>query len=668
MKKGLALFIVLALMISMFAGCSNNNNSAEASGSEQESVTTEQTTGEVQETQKVEVDTETLILSEAPELAEKVGTGDLPAVEERMPKLEDIMIEPVFDSIGQYGGDLRFPWRGKKDKWTLEKMTEEALFRFKLDGSGVEPNVAKGYDVNEDATEYMIYLREGMKWSDGVAFTADDIVFYYNEMVLKETFGKSPYNCYYSVNPETGEKTLADVTKVDDYTVKVKFADSSVLFLERLAIDNKWMFAPKHYMEQLLPHIVGEAEAMKKAEEMGFSDIKTLGKYTGYYYWIVQDRPTLRPWLLKTDTEAAVARWERNPYYFKADAEGKQLPYINSIVCQKIESSDNIILESIAGNVDINVFELTDFTLLMENRDAGDFRVTQWSGTDWAGNAVVFNQGVEDVKLREVFTDIRFREAMSVAVDRVELAALVTDDLGSGQQASVPEGLVNFKEGWADKWSDYDVERANTLLDEMGMAKGSDGFRTYKDGSDFELNIFQIEIDSTSEMGEFEALIKKYYEAVGIKTNIKVVDSTYGEELIQSNGIVAQTFVPALFNVALRPDNIVPIRNYRSWYGSYGLYYSTHGEQGEKPEGDIALLQEYYNIIQSATDKEVVDEYSQKIIDLHEKNQWIIGYTSPKPRIVLVKNNLKNVPSKLIYCDEFRGYGHSKLQQYYFGN
>ncbi|MCH4887003.1 ABC transporter substrate-binding protein [Acidaminobacter sp. JC074] len=665
MKKSLSLLLILALMISMFAGCSSNEP-AEAAGSNEAVVSTEQTEVEVQETQEVEVDTETFELSEAPMWAEMVAAGNLPAVEDRMPLVDDIMIEPVFDSIGQYGGELMFPWRGQKDKWTLEKMTEEALFRFKLDGSGVEPNVAKGYDVNEDATEYIIYLREGMKWSDGIDFTADDVVFYFNEMVLNETFGKSPYNCYYSVDPETGEKTIAEVTKVDDYAFKVKFANPSVLFLERLAIDNKWMYAPKHYMETLLPHIVGDEEAMKKAEELGFSDLKTLGKYTGYYYWIVQDRPTLRPWLLKTDTEAPVARWERNPYYFKTDAEGKQLPYIDAIVCQKVESSDTIMLEAIAGKVSIRTFRLEDFVLMMENREAGDYRVTQWSNTAWAGRGISLNQGVEDPKLREVFTDIRFREALSVAVDRVEVAALITDDLGSGQQASVPEGLVNYKEDWDQKWTAYDVDRANALLDEMGMTKGADGFRTYSDGSNFELTLIQIESDATSEVGDFEALIKKYYEAVGIKTNVKVVDRTYGEELVQSNGVEAETYTPSLFNVALRPDNIVPIRNYRSWYGTYGLYYSSHGEQGEKPEGDMALLQDYYNMIQAATDKETVNEYSQKIIDLHEKNQWLIGYTAPDPLVVMIKNNLKNVPDKLIFCDEFRGYGHSKLQQYYF--
>lgn len=660
--------LILSMMVSSLAGCSSKT--AETTGEtvaqeEAVEVSTEQKVNEVQETKEVTVEVSELTLSEAPMLAEQVTAGTLPTVEERMPVMDDIMIEPVFDSVGTYGGGLEFPWRGEKSKWTLEKVTNESLFRFTLDGSGVEPNVAKGYDVNEDATEYLIYLREGMKWSDGVDFTADDVVFYYNEMVLKETFGKSPYACYYSINSETGEKTLAEVTKVDDYTVKVAFADPSVLFLERLAIDVKWFWAPKHYIEKLLPHIVGEEEALKQAEAMGYSDVATLGKYTGYYFWAVPDRPTLRAWQLSTDIEAAVAVWERNPYYFKMDESGQQLPYIDSIDCLRVESGDHVLLEGIAGNVDIQVFGIDQFTLLLENKEAGDYDVTQWSSTQWSGTGIQLNQATPDEKLREVFQDIRFREALSVAVDRVEYAALVTDGLGQPHQFSVPEGLTNYVDGWAEKWTEYDTDRANALLDEMGMAMGDDGFRTYSDGSEFELNIYQVEADATSEMGEKEALLQKYYEEVGIKTNIKVVDKTYGEELKSNNELTAQMSAITAFNVALRPDNLVPIRNYNSWYGAFGTYNESGGTAGIKPEGDMALLLEYFNKSQAATAREDVDMYAQKIIDLHMKNQWIVGYTTPEPRVVMVSNDLQNVPDSLIYCDEFRDYGHAKFSQFY---
>ena len=116
-------------------------------------------------------------LKEAPMLAEQVAAGTLPPVEERMPVAEDILVVTPEDEVGQYGGALQLAWKGSNDRWWAGKMTEEPLFRFKADGSGVEPNVAKGYDVNEDATVYTIYLREGMRWSDGMPFTAKDVLF-----------------------------------------------------------------------------------------------------------------------------------------------------------------------------------------------------------------------------------------------------------------------------------------------------------------------------------------------------------------------------------------------------------------------------------------------------------------------------------------------------------
>lgn len=649
-------------MLSMFTGCQSKDTEPEEDVPATSDDAVEE---ELDEAKAVDITgADIATLQEAPMLSDMVTAGDLPKVEERLPIAADMMIEPVFDAIGKYGGDLHFPWRGSKDKWTLEKITEEALFRFKQDGSGIEPNVAKGYQVNDDATVYTIYLREGMKWSDGVPFTADDVIFYYHEMVLKETFGKSVYNCYYSVDPETGDKALAEVTKVDDYTFRVIHKYPSVMFLERLAIDNKWLFAPKHYHEQLLPHIVGEDTALAKAKELGYEDIKTLGKQTGYYYWIEVNRPTLRPWIIQNDPDDSRTVFERNPYYFKVDEEGKQLPYIDRIVCDKVESKDHFILEGIAGNIDIRGYDFTEFTLLMENKDAGDYRITKWSSSDWTSIGIVLNQTVEDEKLRKVFQDVRFREALSVAVDRAELTELITDGLAVPQQASIPEGLKYYREGWADQWNTYNVARANELLDDMGLPMNErTGFRTYADGSDFTFILYHSTKQSE---GQAEELLKMYYEAVGIKTNVKAVDETLYEELKLNNGLEGVSQKVGSFDLILRPDSLVPVTINSPLFGQYASYVASNGEQGIAPEGDIATLVEHWDKIASSTKKEVALEYAEKIIDLHQKNQWYIGYASPNPLVLLVKNDLKNVPNTLLYNDPFRGYGHAKPVQFYF--
>ena len=602
------------------------------------------------------------VLKEAPMLKKLVAAGELPPVEERLPVKEDIMIEQVVEEIGQYGGDWRFPWEGIDDKWALGYITEEALFRFRQDGKGVEPNVAKGYEVNEDATEYTIYLRKGIKWSDGHPFTADDVIFYWKHMLVPEVFGKQLYDCYYSVDPKTGDRARCEVIKIDDYTIKVKHKYPSPLFLERVAIDNKWFFAPAHFYKTILPEFVGEEKALEIAKEWGFADLKSFLKWTGYYYWVWLQRPTLRAWVAKNDPNSERFIMVRNPYYWKTDPQGNQLPYIDRIVCDRMEPA-HILLEALAGNVDCRAMEDgANFALLKENERRGDYRIIKWSTASWASYAIQLNQTVEDPKLRALFRDIRFREALSVAVDREEVCEIVTNGLAAPQQASVPRGLPNYQEGWAEKWAEYNPGRANKLLDEIGLKWDDEHkYRTFPDGSELTLIIY-----TDGPAGPFEELIKKYYENVGIKTVIKPLEAAFYHEMKYDNKLIAASTPGAgLVKVAYRPDVVVPLRVLTEWLGHYGLYHATKGKEGVKPEGDVAKLLEYWDKVISARTEEEVDKWCDEIIKLHAKNQWIIGYTGPTPSLILVKNNFRNVPGGLIDCDEFRGLGHGRPAQFF---
>lgn len=604
-------------------------------------------------------------LNEAPMLKIKVASGEMEPVEERMPVADDIKIQEVYEQIGEYGGEWRYLWRGMDDKWRMGNNTCEMLFNFSQDGTGLEPNVAKGYEVNEDSTEYIIYFREGMRWSDGHPFTADDVIFYWEHMLKKETFGKKLYDCYYSRDPETGEKAVAKVEKIDDYTVKVTHKYPSPLFIERVLIDNKWFFAPAHFYKTILPEFIGEEKALEKAKEYGFNDLSAFGKWTGYYYWIWPDRPTLRPWVAKNDPHSDRFIMERNPYYWKADAEGNQLPYIDRIIVDKMQSADHYLMEAISGNIDLMPFDFNDYITLKINTDKGDYRVIEWPRPMWSSNELHLNQTVKDPKLRELFRDVRFREALSVAVDRKEVAELVTDGLAKPQQSSVPKGLPYYQEGWADKWAEYDVERANQLLDEIGLKwDGNHEFRTFADGSKLTLTIFE-QSGGEAAAGEFTSLLEKYFEEVGIRTNIKVIDPALYTEMKYNNELVSAYTSTAVVDLKLRPDTLVPLRVLTEWYGHYGLYTSTSGKEGVKPVGDVAKILEYWDKVVSAKNSNEASKWAEEIVKLHKKNQWILGFTGPSPQIFVVKNNFRNVPESLIHADEFRNIGHGEPEQFF---
>jgi peptide/nickel transport system substrate-binding protein len=652
-RKQLVVSAVALGILTALTGCESSNSQTNSAAA---------VAGTPSAAPKASATTNNAALKEAPMLQELVKAGTLPVLKDRLPVKDDVMVEPVFETIGTYGGDWNNPWNGPDDKWGIEMITEEPLFRFKQDGNGVEPNVAKSYEVNADSTEYVIHLREGMKWSDGKPFTADDVIFYWEHMLIPETFGKALYDCYYSNDPVTGAKERAEVTKVNDYAFKVTFKHPSVQFLERVAIDNKWFFAPAHYYKTILPEFVGEAKALEVAKQYGFADTKTLGLWTGYYYWLYPQRPTLRPWVAKNDANSARFVMERNPYFFKTDAEGQQLPYIDRIVMTKMQDASHKLVETMAGNVEIAQFDFKDYTVLKENEKKGNYRVLPWKTPAWSSTGVELNQTAEDPKLRKLFQDIRFREALSVAVDRKEVSEIITSGVGLPAQSSVPESLPNFQDGWKNQWVSFDAARAEKLFDEIGLKWDSNHkYRTFDDSSNLSLLIYE---EKGSDNEQFIELLRKYYDQVGIKTELKIVDQGAYFDLKYANKIPVSVKNVNIVNVALRPDELVPLRVITPWFGHYGLYNSSNGKEGVKPEGDVAMIMENWNKVKAAKTKDEITKWSNEIIKLHQKNQWVIGYTAATPYLTVVKNNVKNVPT-LVNADEYRGIGYAHPDQFF---
>ena len=129
--------------------------------------------------------------NEAPMLAERVAAGELPNVDERLPA--EPLVQEVVDEIGTYGGTLRRAFLGPSDHNNYTRVVYDALVRHAPDGGEVIPHIAKGWESNDDFTEWTVFLREGMKWSDGEPFTADDIMFWYeNILAQRRTVAQRP--------------------------------------------------------------------------------------------------------------------------------------------------------------------------------------------------------------------------------------------------------------------------------------------------------------------------------------------------------------------------------------------------------------------------------------------------------------------------------------------
>lgn len=574
---------------------------------------------------------------------------DLPPVAERLPK--DVMVEEM-EEIGVYTDNLTM--LQSSSKWGPGKPTEEALFRFNTDGS-IEPNVAKGYDVNEDATVYTIYLREGMKWSDGVPFTSEDCRFFYEDLLIPGVTGKSVWE---ALKVKVGEEeVLAKLEIVDDYTFTVTFAAPKPNFLKELAINGKWFFAPKHWLQDKIPgeNYLTQEEADAKAVEMGFSDASAMGKALTYYYWLELDRPTLRAWTISNDFDDELCVWKRNPYYWKVDAEGKQLPYIDELHFRRYSDESQALLFTMDGTADVNYVALQDVETILNSES--EIELVEWSSVAWASQSMQLNLAIMDEDLRALFQNVEFRHALSIAVNRDQIVELVDEGYTEAAQSAPGAGAQGYSEEWTKKWTEYDVAGAQKLLEEAcGLKKGDDGFYYFENGKKVVLNL-QYQDEAHASLAE---LLRNDFMNLGLETTTRMYDRSIMEEMRSANEheIVLNWERFSTFSLSLRPDYFIPFRDYCVWGTAFGLWYKNpENEAAVEPPQDVKDMLDAYDRMMAALTAEEKDEIAGEILKMFEEGIYEIGFTSALPAVYAINPNLRNFLESAVDCDEFRNLG-----------
>ena len=280
--------------------------------------------------------------NEAPMLQVKVAAGELPSVEERLPE-EPKVIEPI-EEIGQYGGVMQLVTGVRYVCYTMFEGINQKIAGFTLDGKEIEPCVAKGWDLSDDYKTLTLYLRKGMKWSDGEPFTADDILFWYQDIILNDEL--TP------VKPKQwmpGGEPMK-VKKIDNYTIQLEF---SVPHLTVIEVMSGYVLCayPKHYVKKY--HIKYNAKADEIAREEGYDHWWQAFQWHSADPTLGEDgedlnRPTVKPWVLKKVDAAQNRYYERNPYYWKVDTAGNQLPYIDEVTLLSVATSEIVALKAMS--------------------------------------------------------------------------------------------------------------------------------------------------------------------------------------------------------------------------------------------------------------------------------------------------------------------------------
>ena len=275
----------------------------------------------------------------------------------------------------------------------------------------VQPGLASAWEFNEDGSAITLYMRKGIKWSDGAPFTVDDMIFWWEYVELDPELSINPH-AEYLVN----DKPMT-LVKIDDYTITMQFDGPNGLILRMLAFHgNQWplnferfgCFVPKHYLEQFHPRLNSEV-----------TDYTLFNEKADDYN---PERPTLTPWPV-TEWGASATRLvaKRNPYYWKVDTEGNQLPYIDEVRLDLVEDNEVINLKAMQGEIDMQTrgMDIKKFSLFKENEAANDFRTFLWQPGAGSHLVFFFNQSyTSDPVLQEIFQNAEFRKAMSYAIDR----------------------------------------------------------------------------------------------------------------------------------------------------------------------------------------------------------------------------------------------------------
>jgi len=435
--------------------------------------------------------------------------------------------------------------------------------------------------------------------------------------------------------------------KVDDYTVRYIFAGPASTFLaSHLAhlfdFWNRHMH-PAHYMEQY--HI----KTNPKADE--------LAKKEGFDYWHQlygrqrdhgqnQECPGLAA-IRSTGETPDSASLERNPFYWAVDTEGNQLPYIDKWIVDRVSDRQLLNAKVLAGEYDFTGYnvDLPSYSAYAQAAPAGDYRVLLWNRGN--GSEVIYNlnMNIEDEVLAKIHMDKRYRQAMSLAINRAEVNKVIYFGRARPRQLTVTPLSKWFKQEYEDAYAEYDPDKANALLDEMGLEwDAAHKVRLRPDGKPLEY-IRDYYGAQVPEKGPITEMCLDYWAAIGVKMTIKEVT----RELLHPR-ILANEEPMSLWHgdecndilFALRPKWFAPIDGDESCWGVlWGRWYTSAGEseQGVEPPEDIKNLYEWldnYNAYGT-------EEWARKLLESQAENVWTIGVVGMAPHPVIAKNNLRNV-------------------------
>ena len=603
---------------------------------------------------------------ESPMLAQMVSQGTLPPLEQRIP--ENPHVVEVIDEIGQYGGTLYgvgIGFDGIRDTRQMIGM-DKVLY---LGKDGVEAGYAD-YEMSADGKTLTLYFRKGMKWSDGEPFTVDDMLFWYEDMLLETDITKAVPSAY----KPGGE--VFKMVKVDDYTVRWEFAAPSPNIIFLLAHSNgTGLHYPKHYLSQFHKNYVSEDQMKKLISETegaeNWYDVYNMKRRRSFTIPLSTELPTIGPWVLENKRTDGLD-FVRNPYYWRVDAEGNQLPYIDRMHITDVANVELFNAKVVSGEVDLTTgfqTSVVNLPLFKQGEQDGKYDILMWNTADSSDIFFTLNPYPKDDVLKPIFYDKRFRQAVSLAINRQDIIDTLFFGLGQPVQlTNIPESAY-YKPEFQTAFAEHDADRANQLLDEMGLSWDSNKeYRLRPDGNRLGWTLTYLRRNES--WIKTAELSVEYWKEVGLEVKLKEVGQGLYNELIDANEVEMTvwhaddnsehrfTFRTGVYTPR---DRIWHSTLARPWY----QWFNSDGEQGDEPPAEIKELASWVDVMRTTVDRNERIEAGRKILAYQAEHIMSIGIARiPKP---VVKNKLlANVPDRATTGWDYMGPAFVYPQQYFF--
>ncbi len=594
--------------------------------------------------------TPALAYNEPPILAKRVAAGELPPVDQRLP-----VVPRVIDfakrglEIGKHGGTIRMLMARAKDARQMSVYGYARLVVYSPDGFDLVPDILESYEV-EEGRIFTFKLRAGHKWSDGHPFTAEDFRYWWEDVA--NNWELSP------VGPPTVLKVNGELPTfevIDPLTVRYSWTNPNPDFLVRLAgASPLYIYRPSHYLKRFHLKYADEKTldaAVEEARQLNWSALHN--KLDNLYRNDNLDLPVLQPWKIDSTLSSDRLSFVRNPYFHRVDPAGNQLPYADE--CLLSIANTNLIPAKVGtGEVDLQAryLRFDDYTFLKQGEDRQPYRTYLWRTAKGAHLALLPNLNVNDAALRDLIRDVRFRRALSMAVNRYEINQVIYYGLAlEGNNTVLPASPLHDPK-FQTAWAKFDIKAANRLLDEIGLTRrDSRNVRLLPDGRPLEI-IVETAGESTEQTDVLE-LIHDSWLDIGIK-----IYSKPSQRNVFRNRIFAgETMMSIWFGVEnglataeTSPAEFTPTSQQSLQWPKWGQFFETGGKAGEAPDMEPAQeLLRLYREWRGARSIQVKRDAWRRILEINADQVFTIGLIAGVLQPVVVSNSLRNVPEKAIY-------------------